>query len=280
MRSGNSRNARPADSAPDSMTDQLAPPAEQRPDVANSEPAGAARNSSRASSLSTSRTTLWAVPTTLMLLSLLCMATIDGPIGHWIQLHPPIKPIRVFFEAAEHFGTPAGQFLLLLAVGWSALPAPAGNRKSQWDVRVPRIYVGALISGLAANVFKMCFTRTRPRAFAFEELNIWDGFGPFFPLGAGGASAQSFPSAHTACAVGFAVLLGWAWPERQRVFYLLAALVGLQRILCSAHFPSDVLAGAAVGWLTAQMYVRDCLVSRWWLRLEQRLDRWLRSSAS
>ena len=216
----------------------------------------------------------------LMLLSLLCIVTIDGPLGHWIHLHPPVKPVRVFFETAEHFGTPAGQFLLLLVVGWMTGPSQAESPTLQWDVRVPRIFVGALVSGLAANVVKMCLARTRPRAFTFEEFNLWDGFGPLFPLGAGGTSAQSFPSGHTACAVGFAVLLSWAWPERRRIFYLLATLVGLQRILSNAHFPSDVLAGAAIGWLCAQMYVRDCVVSRWWSRLEQRLEHWLRPSTS
>lgn len=216
---------------------------------------------------------LWLVPTSLLLLSAISIALLDVPIGAWFREHHLFKPLREFFEAAEHFGTPAGQFLLLAVIGWQLVDVH-GRPKLQWDVRTVRIFVAALLSGLTANVFKLCITRSRPRAFAFHESSIWSGFGDWFPLGAGGSDFQSFPSAHTASAVGFAVLLSWAWPERRAVFFVLATLVGMQRIAVSAHFPSDVLAGAAVGWLFAQLYIRESHVSRWWTRWEERYRIW------
>jgi len=134
----------------------------------NDEPLDSVSHPEPALNRTPSRRSLWSVPTVLMLLSLLCIVTIDGPLGHWIHLHPPVKPVRVFFETAEHFGTPAGQFLLLLVVGWMTGPSQAESPTLQWDVRVPRIFVGALVSGLAANVVKMCLVVLVP-CFPWEQ---------------------------------------------------------------------------------------------------------------
>jgi membrane-associated phospholipid phosphatase len=75
-------------------------------------------------------------------------------------------------------------------------------------------------------------------------------------------SGLSFPSGHTATAfaVAAALLLSLT-PGRQRRWalpaLLLAALVGLSRIAVGAHWPVDVLAGAAIGWLCG-------LSGAWW----------------
>ena len=63
----------------------------------------------------------------------------------------------------------------------------------------------------------------------------------------------SFPSDHAAAAfaIAFAVL---AYSRRGGIAFLLAAtLIGLSRIALGMHYPSDVLAGALVGWLAAML---------------------------
>ena len=64
----------------------------------------------------------------------------------------------------------------------------------------------------------------------------------------------SFPSGHTATAFAVASALLWSLPAAQRARWLLPALaaallVGISRIGVGAHWPVDVLAGAAIGWL-------------------------------
>ncbi len=62
---------------------------------------------------------------------------------------------------------------------------------------------------------------------------------------------KSFPSGHTAFAVTVALFLT-VWRPKSLWVPLgwgLAILIGLGRIYIGAHHPSDVLAGAAVGWL-------------------------------
>ena len=63
----------------------------------------------------------------------------------------------------------------------------------------------------------------------------------------------SFPSGHTLHAVAFAVLLGVFYPAWAPLLALFALLVGISRVVLGLHYPSDVLAGAAIGIVTAQL---------------------------
>jgi len=84
--------------------------------------------------------------------------------------------------------------------------------------------MGALGAGMATDVLKVVIGRHRP-----------DG------------SSHSFPSGHSACAFAAAFVLARRWPRLRYVFYLGATGVAAARVLWLRHFPSDVLAGAAVG---------------------------------
>jgi membrane-associated phospholipid phosphatase len=50
--------------------------------------------------------------------------------------------------------------------------------------------------------------------------------------------------------------LAMLYPRGRFLFAAFAMSVGLQRILGSAHYPSDVLVGAAVGWFCAVAVTR------------------------
>ena len=60
---------------------------------------------------------------------------------------------------------------------------------------------------------------------------------------------QSFPSAHTATAFGFALGLSRLYPAGRLVFYGLAIGCGFHRVLFGAHWFSDVVAGVFIGIL-------------------------------
>jgi undecaprenyl-diphosphatase len=61
----------------------------------------------------------------------------------------------------------------------------------------------------------------------------------------------SFPSGHTAAAVLVAVLLGNLFPLLFPVAAAWALAVGLSRIILGVHYPTDVIAGMALGALSA-----------------------------
>jgi membrane-associated phospholipid phosphatase len=115
---------------------------------------------------------------------------------------------------------------------------------------IPRLLLMVYGAGLAADGIKLLLARTRPRDFQFTGT-IWNSFGKLLPLGHGGSSQHSFPSAHTATAVALAVTLAALYPRGRWLFGVFAALVGCQRIVSGAHFASDVFWGASLGWLVA-----------------------------
>lgn len=67
---------------------------------------------------------------------------------------------------------------------------------------------------------------------------------------------DSFPSGHALYAFVLAALLTVYLPRCWWVFMALAGMVALARVVCAAHWPSDTLAGAALGCLLVYCSVR------------------------
>ena len=62
----------------------------------------------------------------------------------------------------------------------------------------------------------------------------------------------SFPSGHTAGAFVVAAMIGSCWPMGLMPAFLWASFVGFSRICLGVHYPTDVLAGACLGILSAK----------------------------
>ena len=57
----------------------------------------------------------------------------------------------------------------------------------------------------------------------------------------------SFPSGHTLHAVSFGIVAAGWFPVLALPLALFAVLVAMSRVVLGLHYPSDVLAGAALG---------------------------------
>jgi undecaprenyl-diphosphatase len=57
----------------------------------------------------------------------------------------------------------------------------------------------------------------------------------------------SLPSGHTAAAFLMAALLAHFYPSVAIFVYCWASMIGISRVLLGVHYPSDILAGAALG---------------------------------
>lgn len=187
-------------------------------------------------------------------LSLQKMATSNRPPGF----------VRDYFNATEAFGNGFGVAMIVLAV-------VVLDRTRR--VQLGRLLAASLGAGIAADVIKLTIARTRPKSTDIEGLlasgaSAFDTFVGFMPLASMGSSGQSFPSAHTATAVGLAAALAYAYPRGAHLFYSFAAGVAIQRVCVGAHYLSDVLAGAAVGAVWGHAVCVSGAMARRFERLE------------
>lgn len=119
---------------------------------------------------------------------------------------------------------------------------------------------------------KLLIHRNRPARFeSFEALNwtaSWHGIDVDFSRAIGNAMEAAMPSGHTYAAFTIAIVLGWFYPRARVTFLLLATGTACSRILQYAHWPSDCLAGAAIGYIAAWLSLRTRLLTtpRRWFR--------------
>ncbi len=175
---------------------------------------------------------------------------IDLPVSTWIargaarQDHARTPgELRKLLSLSEVFSHGTGVVLILLTI-YVVVP---GDRRF-----LLRLTCSAFGGGLAADIVKLFVQRTRPAKLGLLEHTgtVGDTFGGFAFLNWESAT-QSFPSAHTATAVGLAVGLSHIYPRGKWLFATFALLAALQRIQFLHHYPSDVLGGALVGMLMA-----------------------------
>jgi len=190
--------------------------------------------------------------------------TVDCRVSHWVLGDNLPDFVEDLFSVAEPFGHGIGVIIIALAIFQL-------DPRRRWGI--PRLLIMALAAGMAANGVKMLVSRVRPHHFDFAS-GVWASFGEMLPFAGAGPEGQSFPSAHTATAVGLAMALVWLYPRGRWLFPMLAAMVACQRIVSGAHFLSDVLFGAALGYMVGIASLWPSRATAVYDRLELALQRW------
>lgn len=172
---------------------------------------------------------------------------LDGAVLLWIQSFLRTPVLDAFFSAFTQLGN-AG--LIWLALSAALLLHPKTRKVGFWAL-------AAMLFGLICTniVLKHLVGRVRPWLVVEGLTHLVAEHDPL-----------SFPSGHTCAA--FAAGMTWARFARRRWLKVLcvaqAVLMGFSRLYVGVHFPTDVLAGCAVGlfcaWLSAVA--------------ERRMDRW------
>jgi len=122
------------------------------------------------------------------------------------------------------------------------------------------LFWGLISAGIAVHILKHLIGRARPR-ITYDLAFI----GPTWKRG-----YDSFPSGHTTVVFCLAYILSQYFPKYRLGFYLFAVAGGLGRLVGLSHFPSDVLAGAILGIVVAQLLPNKFLPSA--LRWKQTID--------
>lgn len=183
----------------------------------------------------------------------------DVPVAQWCKTSPLPRELKRLLDLAEIFAHSTGVVTLLVALAaldparaWSWRTPPPREVTAGIGGRAPflRMIGATFTGGLVTDLLKATITRVRPRAtdlaMAGSALDTFDRAAIAIPH-PGHGDLMSFPSGHAAVAAGFATMLAWRYPHGTIVFAAFAILAGAQRVFSSAHYPSDVLLGAALG---------------------------------
>ncbi len=163
----------------------------------------------------------------------------------WIN--DPPSPFGTVLAATNSLFRPVPLAVVALALfAWIMVTARGSAR---WEV-LRAMVLGFALTEVITQVLKRVADQPRPTA-SVPGLDV-HGY-PKDPFG------NAYPSAHTSVAVGLVAAL-WPWLTRpQRVVgVVVALLVALNRLYIGAHWPVDVVGGAAIGlfagslcWLVA-----------------------------
>jgi len=148
-----------------------------------------------------------------------------------------LAPVRGYFAAVSRLGDGIAWYTLL-----ALLPLFGGIEALKASLHM---IATALLGVLIYKALKARLIRERPfiGVAGIEALTA--------PL-----DRYSFPSGHTLHAVMFSVMLAHYFPVLLWLVLPFAISVALSRVVLGLHYPSDVAAGALLGWTLAETSLR------------------------
>jgi membrane-associated phospholipid phosphatase len=183
---------------------------------------------------------------------------VDLPVARLCRggfLPGDLRRLLDFPEVAAH-----GLGVACLIVGVAALDPTLWRRATgPWwlpSASLMRFLGATYAGGVIVNLLKVTIIRMRPRAINLASVDsAFDTFGQAAATAAGatGSDLMSFPSGHSAVAAGFAAAMASRYPHATWFFSAVALGAIAQRLVSSAHYPSDVLCGAAIGLVGAAL---------------------------
>jgi lipid A 4'-phosphatase len=194
---------------------------------------------------------IWAWLAFVVAIAAVGIGWLDRPIAYFF-FHTEVIAWHPFFHGVERFGfgwpylVILGPLFAILRWGGDAPGLRAWAEPMRRAAWIPAfLFAAVAVSGLAVDILKVLFGRTRPK--------LWfaNGSYDFTWLGLR-ADHWSFPSGHAATAAALMAGLWCLWPRPLPVYIALAALVALSRLVTGAHYLSDTVVGAFIGVVAAR----------------------------
>jgi membrane-associated phospholipid phosphatase len=158
------------------------------------------------------------------------------------------------FGRSGWFLWPIGIVLLTLTI----FENPVSTRVSRgivaaFAVRLGFVFLAIGLPGLFATIIKRIIGRARPFV---AGNNIW-AYDPF----SWQPRYASFPSGHVTTAFAALFAIGALFPQARALMWIYAVMIAVTRVMVTAHYPSDGVAGAFVGVVGA-LLVRNWFAAR------------------
>lgn len=159
------------------------------------------------------------------------------------------------FGKSGWFLMPAGILMIVIAAaGIRELPHVTRLVLAAMTVRLGFLFLAIGLPGLFVTILKRMIGRARP--FVVDD----GGTVVFMPF-VWRVEYASFPSGHGTTAFAAAIAIGALWPRVRPIMWIYALLIGISRVVITAHYPSDIIASALFGVLGA-ILVRDWFAVR------------------
>ncbi|MCX7634587.1 MAG: phosphatase PAP2 family protein [Syntrophales bacterium] len=198
-----------------------------------------------------------AILSAVLLLVAVCYGWVDIPVALYCR-HLP-EEVRDFFNVVTLLGD--STVYLVMSALWF-LSALLGGKDRTGARAALYMFSAVAASGLVTDALKVLAGRWRPPAFFAQGLYGFE----FFEMG---YLINSFPSGHatTICALAYALSL--FSPPYRPVWWAIATVVCVSRVVIGSHYPSDVMMGAYVGIFVAFLLKRVPFFSSLFARREQ-----------
>jgi len=193
------------------------------------------------------RWALWMCPIILIEVTIVSYLFFDQRVIPWLYEHPNSWHHQPWLDGLRQLGKAYIPIWLLLL--WTCI-------SDRWRPTVVT-WVALLLVCLTVCPLKLLVHRPRPQRPASVSGQL-EGKERHISLPVG----LSFPSGDTAAVFAIATVLSLSAASPWALaFFLPAGLVGLLRVTALHHYPSDVMAGAAIGVLCG--YVAVQVMKRW-----------------
>jgi undecaprenyl-diphosphatase len=192
---------------------------------------------------------------------LFAAAFLDRPLRAWAAAQEPAA--RAAWDVATGIGDSGWMIAATAALGLWALAErgmAASTRRRAGLAAAAGVSLTALAAvaliGLAAAALKLVIGRPRPKMF--ESLGAFE----LSPL-AFDFKLNSFPSGHATTLFALAAILCLVLPRWRALILAAAGWGAFSRVAVGAHYASDVLAGAALGYYGARAFARGAAARGW-----------------
>jgi membrane-associated phospholipid phosphatase len=175
-------------------------------------------------------------------LVVLGIAIVDVPLARWLKQYNETA-LRDVFGVITHVGVSTYYLItsFVLFVVFMALARRRAPRLRRAAYQALFVF-SAIAAAVPVNLLKIAIGRARPRLLFREDLTGFYPFGLEYDY-------WSLPSGHAATIVALTMAFYFLWPRYRYLYLAVAVLVCASRVIITAHYFADVVAGAYVAFL-------------------------------